>query len=285
MGYRIATGCMMCLFGLSLSAKLVELPQGVPFSTPTQGPAVAMPTAAFELKTYKFSGQIMAPRISELSFQQAGHIQFLQQPGTVVKKGDVLARLGAFDFEQGLHLAQSRKKLADIQLANAKQEYEREAQLRKAQASTEMAFDMKKTAYEQAKVGVDVATVELRMAKNRLDQSDLVAPYDCAIGKKLKNEFEYINTGVGVLTVYEIGRVEVHFHVPESFLGQIHLQDHLQVIVPAVKFQGEAVVIRVVGIVDEHTRTFEVVGQLSMPSAQVGPGLFAQAQLSDSIPK
>ncbi len=283
--YRSSCFFFVCIAGMALQAKVVQMPKEVPFSATGKPLAATVSTTAEELKSHRFSGQIMAPRDSELSFQQPGHIQFLQQPGAVVKKGEVVARLDEFDFQQGFSLAQSKKKMADIQAENAKREYEREVQLRASQASTDTVFDMKKSAYEQAKVGVNVAAVELQMAKERLNRAHLLAPYDCAIGKKQKNEFEYINTGMGVLTVYEIGRVEVHFHVPESFLGQIHVKDLMQVTVPAVGFQGEATVLRVVSVVEERTRTFEVVGQLTTPSPQVVPGLFAQAQLSAPTPK
>jgi len=261
-------------------AEKVELPKGVPFAASTLSAPEIPLTAEKELEAYRFSGQVKASKNSELSFQVAGHIQKRWvEAGARVKKGDVLAQLDDEDFQKGLQLAESKKRLAQLQKEVAYKEYQREVQLKEAHASTGTAFDMKKSAFDQASLSVDVANVELQMAQTRLGRTQLRAPYDCIVGKMLKNEFEYVNTGVGILTVYESGHLEIHFQVPAPLLGKIQVGQMLDVKVPAGKVQGEARVIRVVDVVEEATRTFEVVGELLTPAPQLVAGLFAQAQL------
>lgn len=228
----------------------------------------------------RLTGEVSAPRRSVLAFKQQGFIATIQsKAGSVVKKGDVLATLDTQDFTLRLEFARARKEQAKIAAATAEKELKREQQLAKDNASTEMALDRVQAQFDQAKLALKLAELDVVSAQRALDEARLVAPYDCSVVDQIKDEAEWVRPGDGVFTVFDTQPPEIKLVAPERLMGKIAVGDQLKFFIPSAGFEGIAEVVRVVSVVNERTRTFQVYARPKDSDSRLVPGSYAEALL------
>ncbi len=241
--------------------------------------AAEAPKAVAEVE-YRLTGQISSVRKSVMAFRATGFInQVLARPGTPAKKGDVIATLDDRDFALRVELAKARKDLARVSLDAAQKEYQREVQLKKENASTATTFDKIKAGYDQANLSLKVADLDYETAALALSDTKLTAPYDCVVATQLKYDGENVQAGNGVLEVYDVGEPEITLSVPERLMGQVQVGSKLKVAVPSANYAGDAEIVRMVPVISEKSRTFQVIGKLTAYDPKIVPGSYAEATL------
>lgn len=247
-------------------------------ATETATPADAQAAAAKpEAMLLTVTGAVASEKRSSLSFRVGGFISNIRlKAGNNCKKGDVLATLDARDNQLALDIAESNRDAARVALENAKAEFDREEELKAQNASTASAYDRLKTTFENAKVNVKMAELRVTQAQQALGDVKLIAPYNCVISKQLKNVGESVKSGDSVYEVYDVSDIEVTFNVPERMAGKLKVGDSLEVRIPSSGFSGKLPITRLVSVVDDKTRTFQVVTKPPQDDARVVPGLYAE---------
>ena len=233
--------------------------------------------ASSENVLLSFPGEVSSQRRSTLSFRVGGIVDSIKlKAGNACKKGSVLASLDARDFVVQVEIAKANLDVAKVAARNADIELQREEELKAQNASSASAYDKLKASSDNAKANVRLADLRLTQAQQALGDTKLVAPFDCVISKQLTNVGQSITSGTGAYEVYDVSDVEVSFNVPERMAGKIKLGDKLKVRIPATGFEGELELIRVVSVVDDKTRTFQIVAKAPEGDARVVPGLYAE---------
>lgn len=246
-------------------------------TAPAAAPTAPAP-AKEESMLLTVTGAVASEKRSSLSFRVGGFIsQIRLKAGNDCKKGDVLATLDSRDNKLALDIAQSNREAAKVALDNAKAEFDREEELKAQNASTASAYDRLKTTYENARVNLKMAELKVVQAEQALGDTKLVAPYNCVISKQLKNVGESVKSGDTVYEVYDVTDIEVSFNVPERMAGKLKVGDSLEVRIPSSGFTGKLPIIRLVSVVDDKTRTFQVVTKPPQDDARVVPGFYAEA--------
>jgi RND family efflux transporter MFP subunit len=277
---------LACLISTQVLADKVTLPKEVPFKLSNLEQAQAsrdtQKTPSASTYAHRISGQIAAASKSSISFRvPSGFIsKILAKPGDIVKKGDVLASLDPIDFELQLNLAKVGKNQAVLQETIARNEYNREKQLKSDGASTGSQLEQAEFKFKQAQISVQQADINLKTAERNLEHTKLRAPYNCIVAVQHKDQAERVGMEVPVYEVYEVNSTEVNLNVPEILVGKVQIGTKLMVSVPSVNYREEAIVTKVVPIVLEASRTFKVTAVLKNNEAKVVPGLFAEAQLN-----
>jgi multidrug efflux system membrane fusion protein len=227
------------------------------------------------------SGQVFARQAAAIGFQVAGFIKSIaKDAGDTVNEGDVLAALDDTDAALQLQVAEARFEQAKAAFLNAKNEFEREKQLKAAAASSVSSFDLRRTAFDQAKAARDLAELEVKRATMTLDRTRLKAPFSGIISSRSKGVGEYVTSGQEVYSVVTGDKHEIRMQVPEQLLSSVRLGQKVAVSVPSVGLKAEAEIIRVVPVISDKTRSFLVYAQLSEDVKQVSPGLFVEAQIT-----
>jgi RND family efflux transporter MFP subunit len=245
---------------------------GVPI---TAKPEVA-PTAGEKLQL-SFPGAVASQRRSNLSFRVGGFIESIKlKAGNACKKGSVLATLDARDYKIAVDLAKSNLDLAKSAANNAEAEFKREGELKAQNASSESVYDRTKATNDNAKAQLEIARLNLTKAEQALGDTRLLAPYDCVIAKQLTNVGESVKAGDQAFEVYDVTDIEVSFNVPERMAGQLKLGEKIDVRIPATGYQGSLDIVRIVAVVDDKTRTFQIVAKAPKGDARVVPGLYAE---------
>jgi RND family efflux transporter MFP subunit len=226
---------------------------------------------------FRLVGEIAAQRKSQLAFRVGGFIEGTDvKPGNFVKKGATLARLEGRDFKLRFELAKIKRDGARQAFESASREYKRETALKQENASTESNYDKVKNAFDQAQIGLQMAEIDLRSAENALNDSHLVAPYDCVVASQLKYDGESVQSGTAVFEIYDVGQPELTLRAPERLLGQMTIGESITVRVPSAGYSGTAKIARIVPVVNEKTRTFTVTAQFDTFNEQLVPGLFVE---------
>lgn len=252
------------------SAAVTALPQVAP----------AQPAPKVEA-AQRITGEVAAQRRTVLAFRQAGFIEkILAKPGQALATGEALAHLDARDFELRADLAKLRKEQARVALDVAAKELGREQQLAKENASTATALDRAKSAADQARLALRLADLDAVNAQRALDDTKLIAPYDCVVAEQLKDEGENVQVGTGAFVIYDRAAPEIKLSAPERLMGQIKVGSSLTVAVPSAGYTGTAKIIRVVPVISEKSRTFQVIAQPDAPDARIVAGSYAEAVLN-----
>jgi RND family efflux transporter MFP subunit len=258
-------------------------PQVEPGTTVAKSaPGTVAPQGSNVAIDYRLTGQVSAPRRSQLTFRVSGFISsVLLKAGTKAKQGEVIATLDDRDFQLRLELAKARRDSAAVQVATAEKEYQREQELKKANASTASNFDRIKSSYDVARVALRLAQLDLEQAELAYKDTKLTAPYDCVVSTQFKYDGESVQMAPPspVVEVYDTGEPEVTLSAPERLMGQIQSGTKLKLTIPAAGFSGAGEVVRIVPVINERSRTFQVIAKFSSYDAKVAPGSYAEASV------
>jgi RND family efflux transporter MFP subunit len=152
-----------------------------------------------------YPGRIKAIKVVELAFEVEGRItDWNVEEGQRVKKGQVLSRLDARDYQ-----AQVEAALARLRLAEA--EYRRESKLFASGSGTQRDLDV-------ATRSRDVSRADLRIAQKALEDTKLRAIFDGVIARKLVSDFRNVAAREPVLLLQDESVMEVVVDVPERDL-------------------------------------------------------------------
>jgi RND family efflux transporter MFP subunit len=217
---------------------------------------------------------------SQIAFRQAGFIaEIIAKPGTQLKAGEPLATLDARDFKLRQALAKARTEQAKIQADAASKDYQRETALQKENASTSASLDRTKAAFDSAQLALRLAELDLESADLGVKDTRLLAPYDCVVATQMKHEGENVQSGTAVFEVYGTGTPELRFGIPERMINMISVGSELAITIPSAGVESIGKVIRMVPVISEKSRTFEITAMLGESAPRPVPGSYAEAVL------
>ncbi len=254
------------------------------------------------------SGYVVAQRRAAVSSKATGRLVELNvREGSVVKKGDLLARLDAADVSANLAVsiaavrqseaaakqAESNLKLAQSQQANADDELKRalalaaqgflspqavdtvQTRARSAAASTAAA----QAAVATAQAGSAQARAQVTVQQVNKDSTEIRAPFDGVVLLKNANVGDLITpfsnaagTSGAVVTMADMGTLEVEADVSESNVGRVKVDQPVEIMLdalPELRLRGS--VARIVPTVDRAKATvmtkirFEVLDPRILP--------------------
>lgn len=150
-----------------------------------------------------YPGVIEAGDHVSLGFKTAGQIERIYvKEGDRVRKGQLLARLDAKDYKLGVEAAQ-------IQYDQLNDEVARLQKLLNEKSIT-------KNDYEKAVAGLKQLGVQLKANKNKLEYTELRAPFNGSIQKVNFSPSEMVDAGTTVFNMLDLSHLEVVTDIPAS---------------------------------------------------------------------
>jgi len=185
-----AEGHLPCTWG-RMSKELPELP-------PKTGKGARAPPELPKLESLKgantdegvassrtSTGSLHPLHEAALGPKETGVIQMLElDEGDVVKKGQVLFRLDAAQFELAVAQAKAALAGAKVQLASAKLDYDRTKALKDRGSIAQDPLDQSKARLDSAEVGVEQAQAALGLAQKRLANMVVTSPIDGVVADR-----------------------------------------------------------------------------------------------------
>ncbi len=224
------------------------------------------------------SGYVVAQRKADVASKVTGQLTSLMvQEGSLVKEGQVIARLENADVlalvdqsRANLNLANARVAQAKADLDNASIEFGRRKTLVQTGAISKSEFDAVQARYLEAKASLDAAKASvksseaaLKSATVSLSYTEIRAPFDAVVLTKNADVGDIItplgaaaNAKAAVVTIADLSSLQVEADVSESNIGLVHVGQPCDVILdalPGLRFQG--VVDTIVPTVDRSKAT------------------------------
>jgi len=223
------------------------------------------PGASAELPT--LTGEIKARYESDLGFRIEGKI--IERPvdvGSVVKKGDLLARLDPQPRQQDLLAARAEAAAAQAMLAKDRADEARQAELLKDGYTPRAVYDRAVASLKGSQSQVEATAARLKQAEDNLGYTRLLADADGVITTASANIGQVVAPGRVVVRLARPAEREAAFNVSEALLAAAPKNVPVTVTLmsdPRVKIQGA--VRYAAPQADPATRTYEV--RVSLPDA------------------
>lgn len=196
--FLLKIGLLSLILSLSTSCKKKESEEVIirPVKTMIVG-------SVKDLTNRTFSGITQEVESVELAFRVSGPLIKLNvTEGEHVKKGQLIAEIDPRDFEIDLQAKEARYK-------QSKADKERfEAVYNKGSIS--------KSEYEQKLAIYLEARSAYEAAENALADTKLKAPFNAFIDEKLAENFERVQVGQPIVTLFDLSLLEVRFSIPEA---------------------------------------------------------------------
>lgn len=263
-----------------------------PHTTEVQATAVQTAYGSQQYNLLAASGYVVAQRRAAVASKATGRlVELAVREGSVLKKGELIARLDASDVlaslsatqagvqqaEAALKQAQASQAQAQAQQALAEDNLRRteglaaqnfvspqavetaRTQARAAQAATAAAV----AGVGTARAGLAQAQAQVQVQQVNRDFTEIRAPFDCVVLVKNANVGDLITpfsnasgTSGAVVTVADMSTLEVEADVSESNVAQVKPDQPVEITldaIPGVRFRGS--VSRIVPTVDRAKAT------------------------------
>ena len=286
-----AAGCSSVHGEAPKAARPVKA-QAVTLSTPSVAVRYSAAIEPFEQVplAFKASGYVDDVR------RQAGADGRMRnaQPGDLVSKGAVLARVRESEYRERVNQSRSRIGESDAALAKANLDLNRARTLIASASLTRPELDAAQAAYDTAVARLAGVRAELELAETALRDCALVSP---ATGILLERKIEVgslVSAGTVGFVVADISAVKAHFGIPDSMIQSVTPGERIDLIVESVAgatFQGR--VTAVAPAADAQSRVFDVEVTIPNPDRRLRPGMIgsvsvrpadARAAASRSVP-
>jgi len=221
-----------------------------------------------------------------------------------VKKGDLLVELDPIDEERKVKQAKVSLSSAIANLAkanavaeDAKTKAERMKELLEKKLCSQEDYETAKSTKAQAVAGlqqagsqVSLAELDLSDARQRLDDTKVVAPMNgvvaernVQVGQIISSGINSVSGGTTILTLSDLSHIFVMAAVDESDIGRVKVEQEVLVAAdafPGKKFLGKVVRIATQGINTSNVVTFDVKIEVTSPhKSLLKPGMTTDVEV------
>lgn len=255
---------------LPFAAALADTPVGV-----------VLPETGLASQTLSLSGSLTARRSAQLSPQVAGLVAELAvDTGDRVAAGDVLVRLD----QRMAELEEARVVAVVNEARTALQEAERLRDEARRLVESRFVPDSEVQAREagvlQAEAQLARTQSELAIARERLGQHIIRAPFAGVVSRRLTETGEWVATGAAVLELVAVDDLWLDVRVPQQYWKDISAATELAAFAdPEPEMQLDARVHARVPVNDPSARTFLLRLLVHDESGRITPGMSARVSL------
>ena len=255
------TRVIIVLFLLLLAVAIVLFSRGRAVSIETTIVSQVYPSQSFTL--LNASGYVVAQRKAAVASKITGRLEWIGvEEGSRVSSGQVIARLENLDLAASVRQAEASVQIAKASLEQARaermdseQSYKRMKDLLKQGIVSQADFDSVDNRYKRAvagmsgaAAGVSSSVATLRNATVSFDYSQIRAPFDAVVLTKNADVGDIItpfgaaaNSKAAVVTIADLGSLQVEADVSESNLGQVSKGQPCEITLdalPKARFRG-----------------------------------------------
>ncbi len=214
------------------------------------------------------NGYVVARTKASVSAKVAGRLDFLGvTEGAVLKKGDLIARIEAGDYEAQLRASRAGVAQVEAQLTPARRTLERQKSLKDSSVIALQAYEDVETQVAVLEAQLESARAQQRLAEVNLENTRVRAPFDGTILRRDAEVGEFVapsaagggSTRTAIVTMADLGTLEVEVDVNEAYIARISGNQPGRIILdayPDASFKGQ--VRQVVPTADRQKATVQV---------------------------
>lgn len=227
------------------------------------------------------AGTVVSKNDSQLAADVEGRVASVADVGTVVKEGDVVARLD--DSVASMQLSSDKANVARLaaQLRFDRAQAERMENLFSQNAIAKATRDQAISARDVDVGALAQAQAVLSKSQYNRDHDEIRAPFAGRVVQRLINPGEYATAGKPIVRLVDIGTLEVSAQAPIQYSQFVH---EGQTITTLIEDKPVAATVRaIVPVGDQLSRTVEIRLVLAAGTAFVGDS--AKVQIPSAAPR
>ena len=169
------------------------------------------------------TGTVRAAERAPLAFEVEGRVREIAVAiGDAFEAGDVLATLDATTLEIALDERRAALMEAEAVLTEARQDHERQSELFERGVVSTAARDAARATLDATRGRVAAARAAVASAEDRLDEAELVAPYDGRVAARLMEPAQLVRAGEPAFEIQSFaGGFEIDVTVPETLIAAL----------------------------------------------------------------
>ena len=244
-------------------------------------------------RNYALSVERLDSEKGRLDAESARIIQEQENLKSTLRIAEEDMRLARAEYDRNLSLAK-RNVVSQNQIDQTRQKW---LVSRKKVQETENALALIKPGIDLLEAQRRTVLVQLKEARLALEKTEIRAPFDSRVEKKLVETGQYVNAGERLANIYNVGIMEVEVNILPRDVVWLHFNPKMSVgfkenapakaritfDTPVKKLVWDGFVSRVKGKMEESTRTLPVVVQVkkSHPghSHMILPGMFVSVEI------
>ena len=212
------------------------------------------------------TGNLIPDEEVDLTFETSGKITNIHfKEGTAVKKGELLAKVNDKPLQAELKKLQAQIPLAEDRVFRQKSLLEKDA--------------VSKEAYEQVTTDLEKLLADIELAKARIAETELRAPFDGVIGLRQVSEGSYASPTTIVATLTKTTPLKIEFSVNERHVNLIRQGTRISFLTPPDLNSYHATVYAVESRVDLKTRTLKARATYPNANGRLTPGRTASIEI------
>ncbi|WP_299795620.1 efflux RND transporter periplasmic adaptor subunit [uncultured Shewanella sp.] len=200
-------------------------------------------------------GSVHSRSSAELTAGIDGKLEWVQEAGTRVKAGEVVARL-----EQTRLALQKEQQEAQIEyervgLTRLEREYRRLQQLIVSKSASETELDKSRSDRDLAAANLKLAQIKLKMIMDDLSRTEVKAPFSGIITERKHQAGEDIGRSVSIVSMTDPDNLEIRLHAPLKHSRRVKTGDELHIYHTEGEFQAS--IRSLIPVSDIRSQTFE----------------------------
>lgn len=213
-------------------------------------------------------GSVAPNETAQIRAEIAGQVRSVEfNEGEFVRRGHVLLRIDDAELRAQLAQAESRHRLAELNL-------KRSEDLTQARSMSQAELDRTRSEFASAEA-------ELQLLRVRVAKMEIKAPFDGIVGARTISPGDYVTAATVITTLDDLSRLKIDFQVPERFAARVKPGSAFSVRAqtPAGEVRTEGEVYFASSIIDRATRSSQVKGYLKSETPTLKPGMFANIDI------
>jgi len=250
-----------------------------------------IPVSIMEIKSHnlplviKSVGRLAPNKEVTISAEVSGVVEsYYADIGDRVESGQTLVRIDQTDYLLALKEAEASLEMNQALFDAFEKSFERSMNLLENNVISLNAYEKSEADFKSSRASVVHGKVLVDIAKERLNKTQISAPFSGLIASRKIEKGETVGIGQPVMTLVDLDPIRVRVYIPEKDYVHLDWKDPVSVIVessPKSRFKGR---IDRIGIkADERTNTFDVEILVENPDLSLKAGMTAKVRLTTEV--
>lgn len=219
--------------------------------------------------TVSVPGTVFSRNDVQITAGIGGQLEMVAEPGTIVEKGDIVARVD----RQTLLLQRAEQEAllerAEINLRQLESDLRRQRELQGSNLVSEFQLEQTEANRDLARSDVTITSVRIRQIDDQIRRSEVRAQFTGVVVERLRRGGEDVSRGEVLGRMTDTRNMEVRAFVPLKHLARTSAGDAIDVFDGGVRRQGTIRALIPTG--DVRSQTFEARIDLPDPAQQTWP--------------
>lgn len=164
-------------------------------------------------------GTIYSRNQVQLTAGVTGRLEWVAEPGTFLKKGDLVAQIELLPLQLRQAEQKAQLKRAKINLQYLERELQRQKELREKNNTSQYQLDQTESQFELAQSDLEISELQLKQINDQLSRATIVSPFDGVVTERSRRAGFDVSRSDVLVQLLDTENLEVRLFVPVKYLA------------------------------------------------------------------